>query len=88
MTDVDRKICSSGSHGKPRDVEQWPSDRFYYPHQTVMKDSYVITYLDKIPLSTINFLTQKYKILYQATHIFLLRITSLASWFPSFTVAV
>ena len=40
---VDRKIRPSGSLaslGKARDAKQWPSEGFFYPHLTPMKDSY------------------------------------------------
>ena len=41
---ADRKICPSGSlfglTRQSRDAKQWPSDGFFYPHLTPMKDSY------------------------------------------------
>ena len=29
---------------QPRDAKQWPSDIFFYPHLTPMKDSYILAY--------------------------------------------
>ena len=41
----DRKVCKKKNlswlfGAKPRDAKQWPSGGFFYPHLTLMKDSY------------------------------------------------